>query len=204
MPYWSRFLEWAMNLCLLLLLVFRFYINFILILRHFYIKFLWGFPLRLFIFFSCLSFILSYSFVPWLCKKLWSFSIRIEIPEFNWFSLMFLSFKLQKLTINMKCRKSEHKLHILSWHVTILNFPQHFLETWNCYILMQTPLHWISGSFWLQSYEQFIKAKNSIKPNNFNSSLANISKTIFATSDSYPLYVTYTLCDVVHQCIKSI
>ena len=44
---------------------------------------------------------------------------------------------------------------------------------------------------WLQSYEQFISTKSNIKQKNLNSFFANISETIFATSDSFPLIMSH-------------
>ena len=52
---------------------------------------------------------------------------------------------------------------------------------------MQAPL---KLDIWLQSYEQFIKAENNIKQKNLNSFFANISKTLSATSDSFPLIMS--------------
>ena len=55
---------------------------------------------------------------------------------------------------------------------------------------MQTPLEL---DIWLQSYEQFINTENNIKQRNLNSFFANISKTISATSDSFPLIMSHVL-----------
>ena len=79
---------------------------------------------------------------------------------------------------------------------SILSFLHHFLATWKCYILMQTTL-WLD--IWLQSYEQFIKAENNIKQKNLNTFLADISKTIFPTSDSFPLIMLHNL---IFRCSK--
>ena len=51
----------------------------------------------------------------------------------------------------------------------------------------------------LQSYEQFINTQNNVKQNDFNSFFANISKTISATSDSFPLILSH----IVFRLVKS-
>ena len=43
---------------------------------------------------------------------------------------------------------------------------------------------------WLQSYEQFRNTQNNIKQKDLNSFFADISKTISATSDSFPLIMS--------------
>ena len=53
-----------------------------------------------------------------------------------------------------------------------------------CFILMQTPLQL---DIWLQSYEEFVNAKNKVKQRNWNTVFANISKPISPTSDSFLL-----------------
>ena len=47
---------------------------------------------------------------------------------------------------------------------------------------MQTPF---KLDIWLQSYEDFVNAKNNIKHKNLNTVFANISKTTSPTSDSF-------------------
>ena len=44
---------------------------------------------------------------------------------------------------------------------------------------------------WLQSYEEFVNAKNNIKQRNWNTVFANISKPISPTSDSFLLIIIY-------------
>ena len=44
---------------------------------------------------------------------------------------------------------------------------------------------------WFQSYEGFVNAKNNIKQRNLNTVHANISKTIWPTSDSFLLIVSH-------------
>ena len=53
---------------------------------------------------------------------------------------------------------------------------------------MQTPLQL---DIWLHSYEGFDDAKNIIKQRNFNTVFANISKTIWPTSDSFLLIMSH-------------
>ena len=47
---------------------------------------------------------------------------------------------------------------------------------------MQTPL---KLDIWLQSYEEFVNAKNNIKQKNLDTVFANILKTTSPTSDSF-------------------
>ena len=77
--------------------------------------------------------------------------------------------------------------------ILILSFISHVLTNSKCFILMQTPwkLH-----IWLQSYEEFVDAKNNIKQKNLNTVLANISKSISPTSDSFPLILSQFSCVV--------
>ena len=65
---------------------------------------------------------------------------------------------------------------------------------------MQIPL---TLAVWLQSYQQCITAQNNVKQKDLISFFANISKSISATSDSFPnIHVTYkqaaTLQPTVH------
>ena len=76
---------------------------------------------------------------------------------------------------------------------SILSFLHHSRATWKCHILMQTPLE---SDIWLQSYEQFKEAENNIKQKNSNWFLADISETVFATLDSFPLIMS-------HMCLKN-
>ena len=46
---------------------------------------------------------------------------------------------------------------------------------------------------WLLSYEQCINVENNIQQRNLNSFFANISKTIFTTSDSFSLIISLVL-----------
>ena len=57
---------------------------------------------------------------------------------------------------------------------------------------MQTPL---LLDIWLQSYEEFDNAKNSIKQRYLNSVFANISKTALPTSDSFLLIMSHIHAD---------
>ena len=76
--------------------------------------------------------------------------------------------------------------------ISISFFLHHFLVTSKCFNLMQTPLQL---DIWLQSYEGFVNAKNNIKQRNLNTVFANISKTIFPTSDSFLLIMSQMLKD---------
>ena len=49
------------------------------------------------------------------------------------------------------------------------------------------------GYIWLQSYEGFVNAKNSIKQRNWHTVFANISKPISPTSDSFLLIMSHLL-----------
>ena len=56
---------------------------------------------------------------------------------------------------------------------------------------MQTPFKW---DIWLQSYEEFVNAKNKIKQKDLNTVLATISRPIFPDIRFIPLdHVTYVL-----------
>ena len=52
---------------------------------------------------------------------------------------------------------------------------------------MQTPLQL---DIWLQSYEEFVNAKITIKQKNLNTVFDNILKTIYPTSDSFLLIMS--------------
>ena len=69
-------------------------------------------------------------------------------------------------------------------------FLHHLLITSKCFNLMQTPLQL---DIWLQSYERFVNAKNSIyyKTKEFDTVFANISKTTAPTSDSFLLIMSH-------------
>ena len=72
--------------------------------------------------------------------------------------------------------------------ISIPIFLHQFLLTSKCFILMQTPLQL---DIWLQSYEEFDNAKNSIKQRNWNAVFVNISKPISPTSDSFLLIMSH-------------
>ena len=55
--------------------------------------------------------------------------------------------------------------------ISISIFLHHCLTVWKCFILMQTPLQL---DVWLQSYEEFVNAKNIIKQRNLNTVFAHI------------------------------
>ena len=65
---------------------------------------------------------------------------------------------------------------------------------------MQTPLQL---DIWLQSYEGFDNAKNSMKERNLKTVFANISKTTSPTSDSFLLIMSHLvthLWEIKHFC----
>ena len=80
--------------------------------------------------------------------------------------------------------------------ISISIFLHHFLKILKGFILMQTPLQL---DIWLQSYEEFVNAKNNIKQRNWNTVFANISKPISPTSDSFPLIMS----QVCSFCIRN-
>ena len=67
------------------------------------------------------------------------------------------------------------------------------VENFNSYFL--TPLshnfNMLHCDPWLQSYEDFVNAKNNKKQRNLNNVFANISKTIWPTSDSFLLIMSH-------------
>ena len=62
---------------------------------------------------------------------------------------------------------------------------------------MQTPLQL---DIWLQSYEEFVNAKNYIKQRKLNTAFANISKPILPTSDPFLLIMWHIACTVRRDC----
>ena len=44
---------------------------------------------------------------------------------------------------------------------------------------------------WIQSYSKFVNVKNNVKQENLNTVFANISKSLFPTSDSFPLIMSH-------------
>ena len=59
-----------------------------------------------------------------------------------------------------------------------------------CYILIQIPSQL---DIWLQRYERFFKFKNNVKHKNLSPLLACNSKSIFPTSDSFPLIMSHMI-----------
>ena len=98
-----------------------------------------------------------------------------------WYKLQ--AFKNEYVT---RSRKMSHLSKI-----SISIFLHHFLITWKCFILIQTPLQL---EIWLQSYEEFVNAKNDIKQRNLNTVFANISTTTLPTSDSFLLIMSHSVC----------
>ena len=56
-----------------------------------------------------------------------------------------------------------------------------------CYILIQIPSQ---SDIWFRRYEQFLNFKNSVKHKNLSPLLACNSKSVFPTSDSFPLIMS--------------
>ena len=71
-------------------------------------------------------------------------------------------------------------------YVTWSREMSHMSKTLNFELL--TPL---SSNLKMLCYEQFVSTENNIKQMNLNSFFANISKTIYATSDSFPLIMSH-------------
>ena len=60
-------------------------------------------------------------------------------------------------------------------------------------------LHFDPNPMWLQRYEQFFKFKNNVKHKNLSPLLACNSKSIFPTSDSFPLIMSQIVIDGMRQ-----
>ena len=71
---------------------------------------------------------------------------------------------------------------------SILIFQYRSLVHLKYYILIQTPSQ---SDIWLQSYEQFFEFKSNVKHKNLSPLLACNSKSIFPTSDSFPLIMSH-------------
>ena len=76
---------------------------------------------------------------------------------------------------------------VTCWQFSILFFQYKSLVHLKCYILIQTPSQL---NIWLQRYEQFFKVKNNVKHKNLSPLLACNSKSIYPTSDSFPLIMS--------------
>ena len=74
-------------------------------------------------------------------------------------------------------------------HVAIFNFDfsNKSLVHLKCYILIPTSSQ---SDIWLQRYEHFFEFKNNVKHKNLSPLLACNSKSIFPTSDSFPLIMS--------------
>ena len=70
---------------------------------------------------------------------------------------------------------------------SILIFQYKSLVQLKCYILIQTPSKLV---MWLQRYEKFFVAQNNVKHKSLSPLLACNSKSIFPTSDSFPLIMS--------------
>ena len=78
---------------------------------------------------------------------------------------------------------------------SILIFQYKSLVHLKCYILIQSPSQ---ADIWLQRYKQFFKLKNNVKHNNVLPLLACNSKSIFPTSDSFPMIMSH-ICEAAWQ-----
>ena len=94
-------------------------------------------------------------------------------------ALIFTFFSLS-LSFSIYVTWSREMSHLLKMSIPF--FVHHFLITPKCFILMQTPLQLY---IWLQSYEEFVNAKNNINQRNLITVFGNISKTTWPTSDPF-------------------
>ena len=70
---------------------------------------------------------------------------------------------------------------------SILSFQYNLLVHLKSYIFIQTPLQ---SEIWFRRYEQIFKFLNNVKHKNLSPHLAYNSKSILATSDSFPLIMS--------------
>ena len=77
---------------------------------------------------------------------------------------------------------------VTCWQYSILIFLYKSLVQWKCYILIQIQS---KLDIWLQRYEQFFEVQNNTKHKNLSPLLACNSKSIFPTSDSFPLIMSH-------------
>ena len=61
---------------------------------------------------------------------------------------------------------------------------------------MQTPLQL---DVWLQSYEEFVGAKNNMKQRNLNTVIANILKTIYPTHSSWSCHILSEMNEYIYS-----
>ena len=73
---------------------------------------------------------------------------------------------------------------------SILIFQYKSLVHLKCYILIQIPSQ---SDMWFLRYEQFFNFKHNVKHKNLSPLLACNSKSIFPTSDSFPLTMSHIL-----------
>ena len=69
--------------------------------------------------------------------------------------------------------------------------------TSKCFIFDANPI-----TIWLRSYEGFDNAKINIKQRNFNTVFANISKSIWPTSDSFLLIMSHNIHNTSLFCLR--
>ena len=79
---------------------------------------------------------------------------------------------------------------VTCWQYSIFIFEYKSLVHLKCYILIQIPSQ---SDIWLQRYEQFFKFKNNVKHTNLSPLLACNSKSIFSTSDSFPVIMSHII-----------
>ena len=129
----------------------------------------------------------------------WSCIMHKHKLVINWF---FLKINLISISAN-SCHKKQliESLNRTCWYMwqdqgewvtcrqySILIFQFKSLVCLKCYILIQIPSQ---SDIWLQRYEQFFKFKNNIKHKKLSSLLACNSKSIFPTTDSFPLIMSH-------------
>ena len=128
--------------------------------------------------------------------------LRIITPEI-WISNLSLISQTFKICDTIK-RNESHVGNIQFWFFNI----NHLVHL-KCYILIKTPSQ---SDILLQRYEYFFEFKNNVKHKNLSPLLACNSKSIFLTSDSFPLimshmrsnFVSFSCLQPTTVCIKGI
>ena len=124
------------------------------------------------------------------CSYLWS-CIPTWVPrkpQVLWLLLPFYCIKLHTDTHTPPHMWHDQGEWVTCRQFSILLFQYKSLVHLKCYILIQTPSQL---NIWLQRYEQFFKVKNNVKHKNLSPLLACNSKSIFPTSDSFPLIMSH-------------
>ena len=87
-------------------------------------------------------------------------------------------------TFVTRSREMRHMSAMSKFEFSIYNLLVHLKS----YILIQTPL---LSEIWFQRYEQIYEFLNNVKHKNLSTLLAYNSKSILATSDSFPLVILH-------------